>query len=85
MELLTSMSTQCFMMALERFAAVFSMPDLIISDNGTNFRRAAKELSQMEKDLWEEEKSQGEFINICLLYTSPSPRDLSTSRMPSSA
>ena len=26
--------------------------------------------------------SQG---NLCLLYTSPSPRDLSTSRMPSSA
>ena len=25
------------------------------------------------------------FIEICLLYTSPSPRDLSTSRMPSSA
>ena len=24
-------------------------------------------------------------INVCLLYTSPSPRDLSTSRMPSSA
>ena len=26
-----------------------------------------------------------ERIRICLLYTSPSPRDLSTSRMPSSA
>ena len=26
-----------------------------------------------------------ERINLCLLYTSPSPRDLSTSRMPSSA
>ena len=26
-----------------------------------------------------------EIIKICLLYTSPSPRDLSTSRMPSSA
>ena len=27
-----------------------------------------------------------EYVNsICLLYTSPSPRDLSTSRMPSSA
>ena len=26
-----------------------------------------------------------EIQNICLLYTSPSPRDLSTSRMPSSA
>ena len=25
------------------------------------------------------------FYKICLLYTSPSPRDLSTSRMPSSA
>ena len=24
-------------------------------------------------------------VRICLLYTSPSPRDLSTSRMPSSA
>ena len=27
----------------------------------------------------------GSLSNICLLYTSPSPRDLSTSRMPSSA
>ena len=27
----------------------------------------------------------GELIIPCLLYTSPSPRDLSTSRMPSSA
>ena len=25
------------------------------------------------------------FVSTCLLYTSPSPRDLSTSRMPSSA
>ena len=30
--------------------------------------------------LWQDEKLMG-----CLLYTSPSPRDLSTSRMPSSA
>ena len=27
----------------------------------------------------------GSLIYVCLLYTSPSPRDLSTSRMPSSA
>ena len=26
-----------------------------------------------------------DFDKVCLLYTSPSPRDLSTSRMPSSA
>ena len=39
-------------------------------------------------------KAEGEIVNsgeiigeyeVCLLYTSPSPRDLSTSRMPSSA
>ena len=30
-------------------------------------------------------KDTGSFDKICLLYTSPSPRDLSTSRMPSSA
>ena len=29
--------------------------------------------------------SVSQYITICLLYTSPSPRDLSTSRMPSSA
>ena len=28
---------------------------------------------------------EGEFKNSCLLYTSPSPRDRSVSRMPSSA
>ena len=32
------------------------------------------------EDIWKPEQTQ-----ICLLYTSPSPRDLSTSRMPSSA
>ena len=30
-------------------------------------------------------KSDGFNVSVCLLYTSPSPRDLSTSRMPSSA
>ena len=30
-------------------------------------------------------RKSGKHYEICLLYTSPSPRDLSTSRMPSSA
>ena len=38
---------------------------------------------------WEPEyskwKEKFERYKVCLLYTSPSPRDLSTSRMPSSA
>ena len=29
--------------------------------------------------------AQGGYLELCLLYTSPSPRDLSTARMPSSA
>ena len=31
------------------------------------------------------ERHMDGYIRTCLLYTSPSPRDLSTSRMPSSA
>ena len=39
------------------------------------------ELTSVEK----EPDSLHVYISVCLLYTSPSPRDLSTSRMPSSA
>ena len=35
--------------------------------------------------LIEQVSATEEKLRICLLYTSPSPRDLSTSRMPSSA
>ena len=34
---------------------------------------------------WINESADDHWEVICLLYTSPSPRDLSTSRMPSSA
>ena len=37
------------------------------------------------QDKYEQYKSKLEEYRNCLLYTSPSPRDLSTSRMPSSA
>ena len=46
-------------------------------------RQRAEEapVSRLEMETWEREGR----VEICLLYTSPSPRDLSTSRMPSSA
>ena len=45
------------------------------------------DLQKKLKDVEEEKQSRGpsNVTNACLLYTSPSPRDLSTSRMPSSA
>ena len=39
----------------------------------------AKEASTVYKAMFRQ------LLSVCLLYTSPSPRDLSTSRMPSSA
>ena len=45
-----------------------------------------KEFNQASVDTIEAANSEGASRdNSCLLYTSPSPRDLSTSRMPSSA
>ena len=41
-----------------------------------------KRLISNKKSVFHEETYR---LNTCLLYTSPSPRDLSTSRMPSSA
>ena len=42
----------------------------------------SSEKSVIKKDIFD---GQSKLFNTCLLYTSPSPRDLSTSRMPSSA
>ena len=46
--------------------------------------KTLKILAQKEKEAASADKLKSEFLG-CLLYTSPSPRDLSTSRMPSSA
>ena len=40
---------------------------------------------RFEKPDTDEDVSFSSIEDVCLLYTSPSPRDLSTSRMPSSA
>ena len=51
--------------------------DELAQAQGMWSRRFAEEMMNRRKFLWQR-------LN-CLLYTSPSPRDLSTSRMPSSA
>ena len=48
----------------------------------------ARQSSEAYADLLADARSEwsgSDDVNGCLLYTSPSPRDLSTSRMPSSA
>ena len=45
---------------------------------------AGQNLGEMDDVLYFQKKLY-RALNVCLLYTSPSPRDLSTSRMPSSA
>ena len=42
-------------------------------------------LNPIEDNIIEKDQSKQTPAKFCLLYTSPSPRDLSTSRMPSSA
>ena len=42
-------------------------------------------MEQLLEDCWQQIKGKLRPPYVCLLYTSPSPRDLSTSRMPSSA
>ena len=50
--------------------------------NPNSFGKQFDDRSQLTPVL---SKEQQRLSNLCLLYTSPSPRDLSTSRMPSSA
>ena len=45
----------------------------------------AKEALDTIKDVFQASDINAEFFSVCLLYTSPSPRDQRGSRMPSSA
>ena len=52
-----------------------------ISKEIGNLSREGKDATKLKK----ESENLNEEINSCLLYTSPSPRDVEESRMPSSA
>ena len=52
---------------------------------GYTYNRTSSDASEIGLIAQEVEKHFPELVIDCLLYTSPSPRDLSTSRMPSSA
>ena len=54
-----------------------------LGQKGLNIQDFCKQFNDKTKDL--EKGAPIPTVITCLLYTSPSPRDLSTSRMPSSA
>ena len=51
----------------------------------SDFKPAGDQPEAIKKLVKGANKDQFNQVLLCLLYTSPSPRDLSTSRMPSSA
>ena len=78
--------------AISAFVVAFNVPNLLrslVADSALSaaFVPVFTELEEQGRQR-EAKRLVGAFIgliSICLLYTSPSPRDLSTSRMPSSA
>ena len=79
--------------ALEKDTALANQKDLVkvneeVATNKANIAKNAGNISDnaiaIDKEIAAREGAISE-VKDCLLYTSPSPRDLSTSRMPSSA
>ena len=68
----------------EKLRRMLSMHPLLVGGNPFTTTSIYGLILYLEKK-WGIHYSMGGTGNICLLYTSPSPRDLSTSRMPSSA
>ena len=70
----------------QRYASPYREVSAILTDIGTeelaHLEMVATIVHQLTKDLSMEEIEESGF---CLLYTSPSPRDRTRSRMPSSA
>ncbi|KAJ8909412.1 hypothetical protein NQ315_017031 [Exocentrus adspersus] len=69
LELVTSLSTHCFMQALRRFSARRGRPKTIYSDNGTNFRGAENALSQLN---WNEITTESTVQQIVWRFNPPS-------------
>ena len=75
-------------LAIALAAFTFGLRQILTSSAGdsatTEAQQVARELSTTD-DASAALRAAGVHTQVCLLYTSPSPRDLSTSRMPSSA
>ena len=64
LEMVSDLTTECFIACLRCFIARRGLPSLIISDNGTNFVGATRELSKLTQFL-NSQKSQGDISDFC--------------------
>ena len=79
------MDTVSYVLAMEEISKVDASASVVISVNNSLVCWGLEKFGNEEqKQKYLKPLASGEIIG-CLLYTSPSPRDLSTSRMPSSA
>ena len=69
----------------EHVLGAFGRLDFLINNAGGQFPARPSQISDRGFRAVVDLNLHGTWNMICLLYTSPSPRDLSTSRMPSSA
>eukprot|EP00831_Metopus_contortus_P016759 TRINITY_DN17061_c0_g1_i3.p1 TRINITY_DN17061_c0_g1~~TRINITY_DN17061_c0_g1_i3.p1 ORF type:complete len:234 (-),score=60.87 TRINITY_DN17061_c0_g1_i3:52-699(-) len=73
---------------LKNLPSIFIKPDILVRLQAIEKLLQMISSSKSEWKVLEVDNIKGQALinpHICLLYTSPSPRDLSTSRMPSSA
>ena len=72
--------------AVEQLFAAVGEVDVLVNNAGVSLIRQVQDTTPEDYDALMGVNCKGVFLcSRCLLYTSPSPRDLSTSRMPSSA
>ena len=64
---------------------MYGWHDLTDADRELMQSKRGEALARLQRERTELQAKVAELEKPCLLYTSPSPRDLSTSRMPSSA
>ena len=50
LEPMSSMDTDAFVMAFERFQSLYCKPSLMVTDNGSNFVRSDKEIQRMNRE-----------------------------------
>ena len=74
-----------FAFTLFNFLILYKLTSRQLIKEKAKFARKYESLNSDQVILAHKQSTNRTFVRTCLLYTSPSPRDLSTYRMPSSA